>query len=301
MELKFQRRLVFVCGTWSRSVGDVPLCCFWLGICTSLLETPPYIGKQVRPAVGGSLGAQDACQQVLLCKNGGSSPSCFVLESSGLQIELEKEARKAQVSSLLHDGSATQLTKAKAPVAKDRADEFLHEQLSGHPDHFAQRSWVSWQLLLVAAQACQQVTPCPFNTSLSPKAANVHSSINGSPQFVTTADSAILKDAEFVYDGFTVVDQTGLRYNVDLRRGVYDFSGRRHTRTTRVPRRQNGNGTVDKLIADSIRQSIMLTAVARLTATSSARLELGVVTGHCDGVPPGFSCTEALVLVGPQT
>ena len=109
-----------------------------------------------RPAVGGSLGAQDACQQVLLRKNGGSSPSCFVLESSGLQIELEKEARKAEESSLLHDGSATQLTKAKAPVAKDSADEFLHEQLSGHPDHFAQRNWVSWQLLLVAAPSGRQ-------------------------------------------------------------------------------------------------------------------------------------------------
>ena len=132
----------------------------------------------------------------------------------GLKIELEKEARKAQQSSLLQNGIATQLTKAKAQIAKDSADEFLHEQLSGHPDHFAQRNWVSWQLLLVAAQACQQVTPCPFNTSLSPKAANVHSSINSSPQFVTTADSAILKDAEFVYDGFTVVDQTGVRCNV---------------------------------------------------------------------------------------
>ena len=77
----------------------------------------------------------------------------LVLDSSGLQIELEKEARKAQVSSLLQNGIATQLTKAKARVAKDSANEFLHEQLSGHPDHFAQRNWVSWQLLLVAARS----------------------------------------------------------------------------------------------------------------------------------------------------
>ena len=81
------------------------------------------------------------------------------------------------------------------------------------------------------------------------------------------------------------------------RRRVCDFSGRQHTRTTRVPRRRKGNDMFAELLAGSLRQSVMLIVVARLPAFSGPCLELGVGKGRCDGVPPRFSCTVTPVLI----
>ena len=75
------------------------------------------------------------------------------------------------------------------------------------------------------------------------------------------------------------------------RRGICAFSGRRHKRA-HGPRQRISNGLFAKFVADSLRQAIMLIAVARLTALSSTRLKMGVGKRHCDGVLPGSSCTS---------
>ena len=43
-----------------RSMGDISLCCLWLGISGSSFGTPCCMGKKVHPVVGGSLGVQVA-------------------------------------------------------------------------------------------------------------------------------------------------------------------------------------------------------------------------------------------------
>ena len=110
-------------------------------------------------------------------------------------------------------------------------------------------------------------------------------------QSAITADSVILSGAVLFYDGFAVVDQIGLRYNVGLEVDLRLLGTSAHAH-------DSSSSMMDRKSREGQSKQSKLTAVARLTAPSSARLELSVVKGHCDGVPPGSSCTVSPVLIG---